>query len=254
MIREVAPAAPGAGQIVDTDAAREFMREALAKVDEAELGAIVGELEGKHRAFRAFLAPERVAPGLDAPDVRRLLRSVFATRRHADEILAGPAAATRIAAALVGLLDPAPPVGPRIDAFVRDAALPREFWSTDLASECLHFSDPERYWLWTRWMWDPVASTGSLPLVTTDGYRFDAETAGRTYVNVGEAIAFVSATAEATGLAPRGPFGIDVFLVAVYAVYLYTVLRMRMTAEFNTVVPALPELARRLLGTRALEV
>jgi len=32
------------------------------------------------------------------------------------------------------------------------------------------------------------------------------------------------------------------------------VLRMRMTAEFNRVIPGLPDLSRRLLGTRALEV
>ena len=43
-------------------------------------------------------------------------------------------------------------------------------------------------------------------------------------------------------------FGTDVFLSCVYVVYAYTVLRMRMTNEFNRVMPELPEFCRRLLG------
>ena len=43
-------------------------------------------------------------------------------------------------------------------------------------------------------------------------------------------------------------FGADVFLASVYAVSMYTLLRMRMSREFNRVVPALPDLVRRLLG------
>ncbi|MEX2046687.1 MAG: hypothetical protein WEE03_05945 [Chloroflexota bacterium] len=244
------------GQVIDTDAARDFMAEALQKIDEEDLVAIVREIEGKHRAFARFLAPERLLAGLSAEDVRRLLRSVFATRRHAEAILADPDAAPRLAAALRELLDHARPIQQRFDAFCASAPLAQQFWATDIASECLHFTYPDHYWLWTRWMWDPVAGTGALPLVTTEGYRFEGATPGDTYLHVGEAVSFVGATVEAAGLTQRarGPFGVDVFLVSVYAVYLYTVLRMRMTQEFNRVVPGLPDLSRRLLGLRALEV
>jgi hypothetical protein len=51
----------------------------------------------------------------------------------------------------------------------------------------------------------------------------------------------------------RSLFGTTVFLCSVYAVYSYTVLRMRMTQEFNKVVPGLPELTRRLLGVHRME-
>lgn len=241
------------GQIIDTEAARDFMAEALAKIEEADLVAIVGELESKGRVFKALLAPERLAAGLSAAELRRLLRSVFATRRQADAILAVPGAPERLAAALRELLGGSIPVAARLDAFCLSARLEPSFRATDLASECLHFTDPERYWMWTRWMWDPVAGTGALPLVTMEGYEFDAATPGETYLRVGQASAFVASTVEAAGLTSRarGPFAVDVFLVAVYAVYAYTVLRMRMTQEFNQVVPGLPELSRRLLGTRA---
>ena len=46
----------------------------------------------------------------------------------------------------------------------------------------------------------------------------------------------------------RSIFGTDVYLCCVYVIYAYTVLRMRMTQEFNKVMPGLPEFCRRLLG------
>jgi hypothetical protein len=66
----------------------------------------------------------------------------------------------------------------------------------------------------------------------------------------------VKATGDAVGLARLGggPYGIDVFLACVYAVYMYTALRLRMTQEFNKVVPPLPQLVRRLLGVWKLEL
>ncbi len=45
-----------------------------------------------------------------------------------------------------------------------------------------------------------------------------------------------------------GLLGTDVFLAAVYGVYMQTVLRMRMTKEFTNILPPLPDLIRRLLG------
>jgi hypothetical protein len=37
-------------------------------------------------------------------------------------------------------------------------------------------------------------------------------------------------------------------------IYMYMVLRLRMTQEFNRIVPELPDLVRRLLGVWRLEV
>ena len=73
--------------------------------------------------------------------------------------------------------------------------------------------------------------------------------------NVGQAIAFVNETGTAAGFTAAGPglFGADVLLAAVYGVYMYTVLQMRLTREFNQVVPTLPHLVRRLLGVYHLE-
>ena len=67
-------------------AAQEFMTQALEKVERAELGDIVAELEQKSARFKALLTPEAAA-ALDRQQLRGLLRSIFATRRKADAIL-----------------------------------------------------------------------------------------------------------------------------------------------------------------------
>src|ERR1041384_5643357 len=133
-----------AGQVVDTESAREFMKEALSRISEQETAAIVGELREKSRRFRAHLRGD-----LDEASLRALLRGVFSTRRSANTVI-----------------EKNPSLRDRIRALVRGdgstAARFREFCDSldgvddsvrfDLASEILHYDEPDEYWLWTRWM------------------------------------------------------------------------------------------------------
>lgn len=264
-----------AGQVVDTETAQEFMAQALEKVERAELGDIVAELGKKSARFRALLARE-VVTDLTREQLRFILRSIFATRRKADAIIDVMGVEGLRNSLGYLLYDPAS-MQERFQGFVdclsgywgdvrlarkplpgrEEADLPENILC-DLASELLHFTDPESRWLWTRWLWDPRTGTGALPLVVEDQYDLHGRNAGETYMKVGVAIAFVRATGEAAGFAKFGaahsPFGIDVFLACVYAVYMYTTLRIRMTQEFNKVVPQLPELLRRLLGVWKMEI
>jgi hypothetical protein len=120
----------------------------------------------------------------------------------------------------------------------------------DLGSEILHFTYPERYWLWTRWMWNPNTGTGALPLVVMDEVDLDGGTVSETYRRINLALSFLDGVGEQAGFRPEGHgvFGTDVFLASVYSVYMYTTLRMRMTQEFNRIVPELGDLVQRLLG------
>ncbi len=271
------------GAVVDTPSAREFQQEIARQVSSADLAAIAGDLDRKSRSLRELLAPG--ADQLDRPALRQVLRWVFATRRRADAIIdeTGP---ERLGAAIAGLLDPAEPLTARFDRFdsfaaglrsvdprgadPRGAGLPSAGLPSaglvsasplgvgyDLASELLHFTDPGRYWLWTRWLWDPATETGALRLVTTDDIDLtEGASRGEMYLTVGRATAFLDETGKAAGFtdAGSGLFGTDVFLAAVYGVYMFTVLRMRMTQEFTRLVPPLPDLIRRLLGVYHLEV
>jgi hypothetical protein len=242
------------GQLVDTPSALEFMHEALEKITEEELSAIVAELRHKSQRFRHLLAPEAL-PALDEGQFRAILRSVFSTRRRVPAILAQVPVDTFRSAAGV-LLHGTAPLAERFDAFCAQLEPLDLAIRCDLAGECLHYWDVERYWLWTRWLWDPIRRTGSLPLVTIQEYDLHGETPGLTYLKVGEAMAFVNSVGEAAGFqhGGRGLLGTDVYLACVYVVYLYTVTRMRMTKEFNRVIPPFPELTRRLLGVYKMEV
>jgi hypothetical protein len=242
-----------AGPVVDTPTALEFQREIADVISDAELRAITGGLERKSAALHGllFTAP----PPWDRATLRQVLRWVFATRRRADRILdlAGP---EPLSAAIAGLLDGGAPVDERIDRFdaaLRDLGLEAVLAGRgfEFATELLHFALPDQYWLWTRWVWDPDARTGALALVTTDEVDLGAgDTKGAMYLTVGRATAFVDATGKAAGFTTAGPglFGVDVLLASVYAVYMHTVLRMRLSREFTRVIPPPSDLVRRLLG------
>src|SRR2546423_232876 len=77
------------GQVVDTESAEEFMRETLENAPRAALLAGGGLLDARASGFAALLGPPGGARQLDRDDLRRVLRSIFATRRRADAILDG---------------------------------------------------------------------------------------------------------------------------------------------------------------------
>jgi hypothetical protein len=249
-----AAAAPIAGAgAVDASSAVEFMREALIKISEDEIGAVAELLSRKRAILAPALAEEALRPAT-AETVRPILARVFATRRRSDEILVA-VGAPALSHAIRELVHGSGPVSGRVRQFDEalpgiDAPIRRE-----LAGECLHFTDPDRHWLWSRWMWDPATRTGSLPLLMVEGFDFSGPDAGAIYLRVGAATSAVLATADDLGFRRMraDPFSIDVYLAAIYGIYLYTVTRLRMTQEFNRVIPQLPDLVRRLLGVYRLE-
>lgn len=235
-------------QVVDTESAKVFMREALEKVDPEDLSKICGEVEQKCRWFQDLLDSESL-PHLDSEGYLTLLGRMFATRRKAKSILE-QFRFEDLRDWTAELLYRGGDVRGRFQSFVDRLEGLEQNIRRDWASEVLHFTDPDRYWLWTRWMWDPRTKTGALPLVTYAACDLSGPTEGDIYMRVGEAVTFVHQVGEAAGYqtVSRTMFGTDVFLSCVYVVYVYTVLRLRMTQEFNKVMPGLPEFSRRLLG------
>lgn len=235
-------------QVVDTESAKEFMREAMNKVANEELLTICSEVELKSQWFQQKLS-RAALPALSAAEYYSLLRRVFSTRRKAGSILKkfDP---EDLRNWTWDLLYRDGPVKARFQTFIDQFEGIEDNIRRDFASEILHFTYPEKYWLWTRWMWDPRTKTGALPLVTYAAHNLSGPGAGDMYMQVGEAVAFVHQVGEAAGFQTisKTTFGTDVFLSCVYVVYVYTVLRLRMTQEFNKVMPGLAEFSRRLLG------
>lgn len=233
------------GQVVDTPTAQEFLSQVLELTTHEDLAEIAGDVEVKSVAMRAIAGTDPAAMSADA--LRDLLGWVFGMRRHSEKLLAVVDVPV-LAAGIAELVSGSGGITDRYDTFA-DLVAPCAH-AVDLPGELLHFLDPTRYWLWTRWMWSPETETGSLRLVTMDEVDLDPGTAGESYLAIGRALAFVEETGKAAGFTTMGAglFGTDVFLAGVYGVYMHTVLRMRLTQEFTNVVPPLPALVRRLLG------
>jgi hypothetical protein len=243
----------GSVDAVDKPSAVEFMREALVKISEEDIGAVAELMALKRNDLAPFLTEGSLAAG-NAEVVRPILARMFAVRRRSDDLLVAIGAPS-LAAAIRDLLHGPGRVETRFSAFDQALAGVDAPVRRDLAGECLHFLEPERYWLWSRWMWDPETMTGSLPLVMVDDFDFSGPDAGAVYLRVGAATSSVIATARELGFQRMGssPFAVDVYLAAIYGIYLYTVTRLRMTQEFNRVIPQLPDLVRRLLGVKRLD-
>lgn len=245
------------GQVVDTPTAREFTQLALQRVSEAQLDAIAGKLEYKSERLSDLLERDRLADWSEA-EATETLRWVFSTRRKAAVVL-NTLGLEGLIGAIDHLLFAGVPVGERLEDFHTTLlsvgrGLP-ETTGFDLGSELLHFRNPNTYWLWTRWIWNPDSETGALPLIVMEEVDLEAASVAEAYERIGLAMAFVDEVGAAAGFRPpgHGVFGTDVFLASVYAIYMYTTLRMRMTQEFNRIIPELGELVSRLLGVHRLE-
>ncbi|KAA3625279.1 MAG: hypothetical protein DWQ02_22000 [Bacteroidetes bacterium] len=242
-------------QVVDTETAREFMKETMEKIQEGSLEMIAGELEVKSGFFQERLSTPEKVQALTETDLFEILRHIFCTRRTAKKILEEKVKTDTFKTLISDLLHKSDPVEKRFSNFCDKLDMLDVNIRYDLAGELLHYTFPDRYWLWCRWMWDPKVKTGSLPLVTTSDYSFEGSDPGETYLKIGKALIFVHQVGEAAGFQniSRNLFGTSVFLSCVYVIYAYTVLRMRMTQEFNKVMPGLTEFSRRILGVHHLK-
>lgn len=233
---------------VDAEAALEFMKEATKLASTTELEDIGLRLESKCALFKSHLAEDRIF-SLDEEGFREMVGTIFSLRRKAKRLLrANPF--DRLRKGLETLLYGDGDLASRFESFVASIDGVEQGMKISLASEILHFTRPDRYWLWAHWIWNPSAGNGALALVTQDGVELEGAGSGDTYVKVGRALELVDARGHAVGYSRsgRGYLGTDVFLACVYAVYMYTVFRVKLSQEFNRILPELPELVERVLG------
>lgn len=235
-------------QILDRECAHEFLKEATRLASSSELGDIGADLEIKSRSFAQALGEEALAT-LDPDGLSTILDQVFLVRRKR-RLLLRDNDFSSLRAEIGQLVHGDASVADRFDRFVARVEGLSQPLVVSLASELLHFSAPDRYWLWTPWIWDAKTGAGVLPLLLKGDDSLRAGTLGETYTRVGWALDVVDTEGHSDGFTNlgRGRFGTDVYLACVYAVYMYTVFRMRLSKEFNRLLPELPELTRRILG------
>lgn len=247
------PLTLGADVGVDAPTARELLEEVHSRITREQIGEVVALLESKARGFRARLHPE-VIVAADESTLREVLRSIFVSRRRVGAIF-GTRPAEEVRDMIAELLHGDAAVHDRLASFCRQVDLP-ELAAAELAGELLHFYDPEHRWLCSRFIYNADTRTGALPLLVDEGYELEGDGIGATYERIGAAISSLDASSEASSFRPQGggALATDVFLACVYGVYMNTVLGLKMSQEFNALIPPLPQLARRLLGVHKMEV
>jgi len=236
---------------------RDFLEDAFEAIEWNELRTVVPELEAKSRRVQALLQPVARLDALTRAELETLSASIFVARRHREQVLDARddhafKRATR------ALLYEQGEVATRINRFLADLQVINESLGAELAGELLHFTFPDRYWLFSRWMYNRASGTGILPVLLDGDQELRAETAGATYVRIGRAIMVVTQVEDTKWLwhgglsdSPRQhPFAIDTFLAAAYCAYVYGVTAWRLTREFHKVLPPLPRLVRRMLGLK----
>ncbi len=246
-------AAGPAARVVDAEAALEFMKEATKVATGTELEDIGQRLELKSALFGELLAEERLET-FDEEDLKCLLRHIFTLKRKAKRLLRRNDLVT-IRQGFQDLLYGSDAIAERFDRFTAGIQGFEPAMKVSLASEVLHFTDPGSHWLWTYWIWNPKTSTGALPLVThQEGVDLSGTSAGVIYDQVGQALVQVNQAGHEVGYSRsgRGLFGTDVFLACVYAVYMFTVFKVKLSQEFNRILPELPQLVERVLGVHAM--
>ncbi|MFV2013795.1 MAG: hypothetical protein ACC656_00055 [Candidatus Heimdallarchaeota archaeon] len=235
---------------IDKHTTYDFIAQVYNEVTPNILHEIGVKLELKSAYFKNRLNPDKILK-LNEIQIKDLIKSIFSIRRVAkswtdnqlntfiqqiDELLHGEETLVF-----------------RFNQFCQNVqtelSVKQPF---DLASEILCFYDPDQYWLWSMWMYEPKKFTGALTLVLDDGKILEKPTYGSQYLMIGSAIEEIDKIATELGIressmVKTSQFETYVFLCAVYAVYMYTVLRMRMTKEFNTILPNMIELILRLL-------
>ena len=239
-------------EVVDSETALEFMKEATKLASSKDLEDLSERISKKSNLFGRLLLHEKLKE-LSHKEFEKLVRQIFSIGRKSKRLISVNGF-ENLRGWIIELLYGEEQLEQRFNDFVQHVQGIEEKMRINFAGELLHFSNPSKYWLWTNWIWDPDNNTGALPLVVQEEVDLLGETEGETYLRVGEAMSYVNRVGNERGYSRvgHGKFGIDVFLACVYAVYMYTVFRVKLSDEFNRILPELPELTRRVLGVQKL--
>ena len=201
--------------------------------------------------IKSALFGDAVAEGLDLRNLKILCAHMATVRRRAGAYFLPESFGgfkERVEALLSGRED-ASTADKRIARFC--AAFPgdREHrWVRDLAAELLHFADPERYPLTTRWVWDNRTNTGVIREIwhaeDIDHIRLEVPDTYATFLQLRQELAEYLA---ANGVFRDVLFYVDVLCAQVYAGYIGERGGSYLRADFATAEDPMLH-TRRILG------
>lgn len=232
----------------------------LQQVTQAEGGiqACLDSLNAKQGLFAGALGPETIDQ-LGPGQIERLLETVFTARRRiypALENLGEPRAATLIK----DLIGGASPLTQRMQAFANSMPVPpgenretiraagkvrRAAW--DFAAEMLHFSDPVKYPLMTRWVWDQATMSGALREFIRGADTMSGIQFGSAPELFEGARKWLADRVAEQGIYRDVPFWIDLVLAQAYANYFRSMAEGNLGGDFGRGAKPQEQL-RKLLG------
>ena len=212
-----------------------------------------GGVEAYVEALRAksLLFRDALEAGLDRQNLKVLCAHMATVRRRIGAYFmpeAFPGLKNRIQDLMGGREDTST-ADRRIAAFCAAFPADREHrWVRDLAAELLHYADPERYPLMTRWVWDARANTGVIREIwhaeDIDGISLEVPEDYATFLVLREELAQYLG---ANGVFRDVLYYVDVLMAQVYAGYIGERGGTYLRADFAT--PEDPMLhTRRILG------
>lgn len=244
---------------LDRELFKLYFTRMLATVEQdGGIEAYLASLGAKHHAYAELLERSRVER-LTLADLELLLDRVFTARRRifpALESLGAARATGLVSNLLFGIAPLAERMQGFVDAMPGAAGLGRESLKAatkvrraawDFAAEVLHFSDPVKYPLMSRWVWDQGAQSGALREFIRGG---DA-TGEIPFNNTPELFEggrrWLAERVAEQGIYRDIHFWIDLVLAEAYTMYFRSVTEGSLGADFGRGAPAHEQL-KRLLG------
>jgi hypothetical protein len=166
--------------VVDSEAAMEFMKEASKLASSKDLEDIGLQLEKKSQQFSNILSEDNIS-NLTENEFRQLVGSIFSIKRKANRIIQANGLES-LHASISELLYGDGSLEKRFNAFTETIEQLDGPMRVNFASELLHFSNPKKYWLWTNWIWIRKQEQAQLPLCGTGRVRLTGQSHGRIYV------------------------------------------------------------------------
>jgi len=202
--------------------------------------------------FQRILSRERL-PSLSHGEIETVLKHIFPARRKSQRIIE-ETGVERLRQAISDLLYADRKGSPRsweekVEEFAsRIRGLNRRS-AKDTAAELLHFSFPDRFVLWTSWIWDPETETGAVVFLKEEpptGGR-GRRMFGQTYEEFALVFRQIATKLSEFGVKVRGYLFVDLFLAMIYATYVDYMTLSTMHSAKGFFPPA-GYMAKRLLG------
>ena len=142
-------------------------------------------------------------------DVKNLFEIIFYAKKHYDDVIHSTGV-SQFSQAYSLLRDSSKSYEERVNQFVSMVKGGNKKDIEDMAKEIIHFLEPEKYPLWTRWIWNKERNTGSITYVLKDNVTLKSDS------EFFSAVQELKSVLDVFGLDTGNYYPTSVFLVYAY--------------------------------------